>query len=134
MLHRPGHPRVPGLGLRFRRLPYHADWPNGTATFPTLNLISSPVSLSKSGAVTGTYPVARFETDLPRIERPTTAAGSAVTTTPGRLHQPATRRGLLPWFHLLPGNNMDGLPAIRARSQAALKTPARRGGPLGDRL
>jgi len=47
----------------------------GTATFPTPNLISSPVSLSKSGAVTGTYPVARFETDLPWIEEANNGGG-----------------------------------------------------------
>src|SRR5207247_1679744 len=64
-------PVIPGcLGsdADFDGFPYHADWPNGSAAFPTPNLLSSPHSLNRVGFETGTYPTARFETDLPRIE------------------------------------------------------------------
>ena len=64
-------PVIPGcLGSDsdFDGFPCHADWPNGSAAFPAPNLISSPHSLSRSGADTATYPVARFETGPPRIE------------------------------------------------------------------
>jgi hypothetical protein len=71
-------PVIPGcLGsdADFDGFPYHADWPNGSAAFPTPNLLASPHSLNRAGFTPGPYPTARFETDLPRIEEANNGGG-----------------------------------------------------------
>ena len=105
-------PVIPGcLGSDsdFDGFPYHRDWPNGTAAFPTPNLFSSPLSLSKGGgSVTGTYPVARFETDLPRIEEANNGGGLNCDHHTGVGCTNPPPGAFYPWFHLLPVSNLGG--------------------------
>ena len=59
---------IPGAGTEsdFDGYPYHGgDWRNGSEDTPDAEL---PQFASDCGSPAGTYPIARFETDLPRIE------------------------------------------------------------------
>jgi hypothetical protein len=93
-------PLIPGcLGsdADFDGYPYHPDWPNGSADFPTPNYFSSPHTPGGSG----TYPVVRFETDLPRIEEANNGGGLSCNhhTGAGCVNPPPG--AFYPWFHLL---------------------------------
>ena len=85
-----------GSDADFDGYPYHADWPNGSAQFPTPNYLSSPRSQIAPGVnLTAAYPIVRFETDLPRIEEANN--GGTLTCdhhTGAGLHEPAARRVL----------------------------------------
>jgi hypothetical protein len=97
-------PVIPGcLGSDsdFDGFPYHADWPNGSAAFPTPNLISSPHVLNGAGAQVGSYPVARFETDLPRIEEANNGGGLHCNHHTGRGCTNPPPGAFYPWYHLL---------------------------------
>jgi len=97
-----------GSDSDFDGFPYHADWPDGSANFPTPNLISSPHSLNRAGYETGTYPVARFETDLPRIEEANNGGGLNCDHHTGAGCTDPPPGAFYPWFHLLPVNNLAG--------------------------
>ena len=104
-------PVIPGcLGSDsdFDGFPYHADWPNGSAAFPTPNLLSSPHSLNRAGFETGTYPTARFETDLPRIEEANNGGGLECDHHTGAGCTNPPPGAFYPWYHLLPVNNLAG--------------------------
>jgi len=104
-------PVIPGcLGSDsdFDGFPYHADWPNGTSAFPTPNLISSPTSLDRNGFATGTYPTARFETDLPRIEEANNGGGLECDHHTGEGCTNPPPGAFYPWFHLLRVQNLAG--------------------------
>jgi len=97
-------PVVPGcLGSDsdFDGFPYHADWPNGSKNFPSPTFISSPLSLNRFGHATETYPVARFETDLPRIEEANNGGGLACDHHTGAGCTNPPPGAFYPWFHLL---------------------------------
>jgi hypothetical protein len=104
-------PVIPGcLGSDsdFDGFPYHADWPNGSAAFPTPNLLSSPHSLNRVGFETGTYPTARFETDLPRIEEANNGGGLECDHHTGAGCTNPPPGAFYPWYHLLPVSNLAG--------------------------
>ena len=93
-----------GSDSDFDGYPYHkGDWPNGQPNTPTPNYISSP----RTGGF-GIYPIARFETDLPRIEEANnggplncdhhTGAG-CTNPPPGAFY---------PWYHLFKGPSSLG--------------------------
>jgi hypothetical protein len=93
-----------GSDSDFDGYPYHAgDWPDGRPNAPTPNYISSPRA---DGF--GIYPIARFETDLPRIEEANnggplncdhhTGAG-CTNPPPGAFY---------PWYHLFSGPSSLG--------------------------
>ncbi len=90
-----------GSDSDFDGFPYHPDWPNGSAAFPSPNLISSPRVLNSAGAVTGTYPVARFETDLPRIEEANNGGGLSCDHHTGQGCTNPPPGAFYPWFHLM---------------------------------
>jgi hypothetical protein len=90
-----------GSDSDFDGFPYHADWPNGTAAFPTPNYISSPISLDAAGRGTGTYPVTRFETDLPRIEEANNGGGLTCDHHTGVGCTDPPPNAFYPWYHLL---------------------------------
>jgi hypothetical protein len=97
-------PVVPGcLGSDsdFDGFPYHADWPNGSKNFPTPTFISSPLSPNRFGAATEPYPVARFETDLPRIEEANNGGGLACDHHTGQGCTNPPPGAFYPWYHLL---------------------------------
>jgi hypothetical protein len=101
-------PMIPGcLGSDsdFDGYPYHAVWPSGSGTFPTPFFISSPRSTGGEGRG-GTYPIVRFETDLPRIEEANNGGGLACDhhTGQGCTNPPPAPGGanaFYPWYHLL---------------------------------
>jgi hypothetical protein len=97
-----GGPRIPGclmFGIGdsdFDGYSYHPDWPNGSANFPTPLLLSS----AKTGAgFNGTYPIVRFETDLPRIEEPNSGGVCDHHTGVGCTNPPPGA-AFYPWYHL----------------------------------
>ncbi len=93
-----------GSDADFDGYPYHADWPNGSATFPTPNYLSSP----RTPAGNGTYPVVRFETDLPRIEEANNGGGLTCEHHSGKgCTNPPVGAAFYPWYHLLQ-NPADG--------------------------
>jgi hypothetical protein len=94
-------PMIPGcLGTDadFDGYPYHAVWPNGSATFPTPNFVSSP---SSGEGRNSTYPLARFETDLPRIEEANNGGGLACDHHTGAGCTNPPPNAFYPWYHLL---------------------------------
>ncbi len=106
-------PVIPGcLGSDsdFDGFPYHADWPDGSANFPTPNFISSPRSVNSSGAATETYPLTRFETDLPRIEEANNRGPFACDHHTGAGCANPPSGAFYPWYHLLraPGHTLAG--------------------------
>jgi hypothetical protein len=97
-------PVIPGcLGSDsdFDGFPYHADWPNGSRSFPTPNFISSPLSLNDHGRATEPYPVTRFETDLPRIEEANNGGGLTCDHHTGAGCTNPPPGAFYPWYHLL---------------------------------
>jgi hypothetical protein len=93
-------PFIPGcLGSDsdFDGYPYHADWPNGSPDFPTPNFFSSP----RTPAGNGTYPLVRFETDLPRIEEANNLGGLSCNHHTGQDCTNPPPGAFYPWFHLL---------------------------------
>ena len=119
-------PMIPGcLGsdADFDGYPYHADWPNGSSTFPTPFFVSSPRSASRGdegdGGATrgghrdvskragendkrGVYPIVRFETDLPRIEEADNGSGLTCDHHTGaNCTNPPAGAAFYPWYHLL---------------------------------
>ena len=97
-------PLIPGcLGsdVDFDGYPYHADWPNGSARFPTPNYVSSPRTPSGSQSASG-YPLVRFETDLPRIEEANNGSGLNCDQHTGAGCTNPPLGGFYPWYHLLP--------------------------------
>jgi len=97
-----------GSDSDFDGFPYHADWPNGSAAFPTPNFISSPRSLDRAGFGTGTYPIARFETDLPRIEEANNGGGLNCDHHTGAGCTDPPPGAFYPWYHLLPVRDLAG--------------------------
>jgi hypothetical protein len=99
-------PFIPGcLGsdTDFDGYPYHgADWPNGTPRTPTPNYFTSP----RSGG--GTYPIARFETDLPRIEEGNNGGGLDCNHHTGAGCTNPPPGAFYPWFHLFKGPSSLG--------------------------
>jgi hypothetical protein len=92
-------PVIPGcLGsdADFDGYPYHAVWPNGSPNYPTPNYFSSPRSLR--GAI---YPIARFETDLPRIEEANNGGPLACDHHTGAGCTNPPPGAFYPWYHLL---------------------------------
>ena len=90
-----------GSDSDFDGFPYHADWPNGSPRFPTPNFISSPLSLNRAGVPAETYPVTRFETDLPRIEEANNGGGLACDHHTGQGCSNPPPGAFYPWYHLL---------------------------------
>jgi hypothetical protein len=94
-------PMIPGcLGSDsdFDGYPYHAVWPNGSPKYPTPNYLSSP----RSGAGPfGIYPIARFETDLPRIEEANNGGGLSCDHHTGAGCTNPPPHAFYPWYHLL---------------------------------
>jgi hypothetical protein len=94
-------PMIPGcLGSDsdFDGYPYHAVWPNGSRTFPTPNYLSSP----RSGhGFFSAYPIARFETDLPRIEEANNGGGLSCDHHTGAGCTNPPPGAFYPWYHLL---------------------------------
>jgi hypothetical protein len=89
-----------GSDSDFDGVPYHADWPNGSSQFPTPTYVSSPRSgPGKSGGET--YPIARFETDLPRIEEANNGGGLACDHHTGAGCTNPPPGAFYPWYHLL---------------------------------
>jgi type II secretory pathway pseudopilin PulG len=101
-------PLIPGcLGSDsdFDGYPYHAgDWPNGSSKTPTPNYLTSP----RSGGLAGTYPIARFETDLPRIEEGNNGGGLACDHHTGAGCSNPPPGAFYPWFHLFKGPSSLG--------------------------
>lgn len=96
-------PVIPGcLGSDsdFDGFPYHADWPNGSPNFPTPNFFTSPLSLDRGGRFANRYPVARFETDLPRIEEADNEGGLNCDHHTGAGCTNPPPGAFYPWFHL----------------------------------
>jgi hypothetical protein len=90
-----GGPRIPGC-LMFGGFSYHADWPDGSRNFPTPLYLSSP----RTGTdFDGSYPIARFETDLPRIEEPNSGGVCDHHTGVGCTNPPPGA-AFYPWYHL----------------------------------
>jgi hypothetical protein len=94
-------PLLPGcLGSDsdFDGYPYHgADWPNGSANTPTPNYFTSPLSNGAS------YPIARFETDLPRIEEANNGGPLSCDHHTGAGCTNPPPGAFYPWFHLFKG-------------------------------
>jgi hypothetical protein len=92
-------PLLPGcLGSDsdFDGYPYHADWPNGSPLYPTPNYFSSPRTAGH-----GTYPIVRFETDLPRIEEANNGGGLNCEHHTGKgCTNPPRGAEFYPWPHL----------------------------------
>ena len=76
--------------------PYKAVWPDGSSQHPTPNYISSPRSGSGSS-----YPIVRFETDLPRIEQANNLGGLACDRHTGAGCTNPPRGAFYPWYHRL---------------------------------
>ncbi len=93
-------PLIPGCmgsDSDFDGYPYHAgDWPNGSPNTPTPNYISSPRS---DGF--GIYPIARFETDLPRIEEANNGGPLSCDHHTGAGCTNPPPGAFYPWYHLL---------------------------------
>ena len=103
MLHHPADPGCsPGLGTRTSTAirTSAGDWPNGKANTPTPTYISSPKTPSGS-AGEGAYPIARFETDLPRIEEANNGATLACDHHTGAGCTNPPPGAFYPWYHLL---------------------------------
>ena len=98
-------PVIPGcLGSDsdFDGYPYHAVWPNGSKNFPTPNFLSSPHTPAFSGRSGSSYPITRFETDLPRIEEANNGGPLACDHHTGAgCSNPPTGSSFYPWYHLL---------------------------------
>ena len=71
-------------------------WPNGSSKFPTPNYLSSPRT-----AGGGTYPIVRFETDLPRIEEANNGGGLSCNHHTGAGCTNPPPGAFYPWYHLL---------------------------------
>ena len=97
-------PPIPGcLGsdADFDGYPYHAgDWPNGRSSTPTPTYVSSPKTPS-GAAGEGAYSIARFETDLPRIEEANNGATLACDHHTGAGCSNPPPGAFYPWYHLL---------------------------------
>jgi hypothetical protein len=90
---------VAGAGdADFDGRPYQPVWPNGSPNFPTPNYISSP----RTGNGIGTYPIVRFETDLPRIEEANNNGGLTCDHHTGVGCTNPPPGAFYPWYHLLP--------------------------------
>jgi hypothetical protein len=97
-------PVIPGcLGSDsdFDGIPYHATWPDGSRNTPTPNFLTSPLSLDRSGRFANEYPIARFETDLPRIEEADNGGGLTCDHHTGAGCTNPPPGAFYPWFHLL---------------------------------
>ncbi|HEX8861925.1 MAG TPA: hypothetical protein VGC06_23040 [Actinomycetes bacterium] len=79
---------------------YHPDWPNGSPRFPTAEYLSSPRSLGHSGRFNQPYPIARFETDLPRIEEADSGPNTCDHHTGQNCVNPPPGAAFYPWYHL----------------------------------
>jgi hypothetical protein len=92
-----------GSDSDFDGYPYHRDWPNGSPRFPTPNYFSSPRSpIDRATNRTSTYPLVRFETDLPRIEEANNGGPLACDHHTGAgCTNPPAGAAFYPWFHLL---------------------------------
>jgi hypothetical protein len=88
-----------GSDVDFDGFPYHADWPNGSSQFPTPTYVSSP--RSGPGRFGAAYPIARFETDLPRIEEANNGGGLACDHHTGAGCTNPPPGAFYPWYHLL---------------------------------
>jgi hypothetical protein len=78
---------------------YRADWPNGQARFGTPLYMGSPRSATPAGRFTSTYPLVRFETDLPRIEESNSGPNHCNHHTGGGCFNPPPG-AFYPWYHL----------------------------------
>jgi hypothetical protein len=97
-------PVIPGCigsDADFDGYPYHADWPNGSKNFPTPNFLSSPHTPAFAGRSGSSYPTARFETDLPRIEEADNGGGLTCDHHTGAGCTNPPPGAFYPWFHLL---------------------------------
>ncbi len=90
----PTIPGCTGTDTDFDGYPYHKDWPNGSANFPTPFLVNSPKSLdAASGHYVNPYGDIQFETDLPAVE-----STCNVLTGSGCVNPPPGAK-FYPWFH-----------------------------------
>jgi hypothetical protein len=87
---------------------YHPDWPNGSARFPTAEYLSSPRSLGPGGSFNQTYPIARFETDLPRIEEANSGPNTCDHHTGQGCVNPPPGAQFYPWYHLALTRGLSG--------------------------
>jgi hypothetical protein len=115
-------PTIPGclgffaLDLDFDGFSYKPDWPNGTASYPTPLLVSSPESQRPSGAFSAPFKKSQFETDMLVIQF--LAPGSTCNPFAGTgCSLPPPGADFYPWFHLAaPGGTCawtlsnDGIP------------------------
>jgi hypothetical protein len=87
---------------------YHPDWPNGSPNFPTAEYLSSPRSLGSSGRFNQIYPIARFETDLPRIEEADSGPNTCDHHTGQNCVNPPPGAAFYPWYHLALARGLEG--------------------------
>jgi hypothetical protein len=87
---------------------YHPDWPNGSPNFPTAEYLSSPRSLGSSGRFNQIYPIARFETDLPRIEEDDSGPNTCDHHTGQNCVNPPPGAAFYPWYHLALARGLEG--------------------------
>jgi hypothetical protein len=90
-------PTIPGCLSTdddFDGYPYHKDWPNGSASFPSPMLVNSPKSMGPTGGFTQKYGKIQFETDLPAVE------STCNTLTGAGCSNPPPGAKFYPWFHL----------------------------------
>jgi len=105
-------PLVPGCigtDFDFDGYPYHPDWPNGQARFPTPNYVKSPRSLGPDGSFNQRYDTVRFETDLPRIEEANSGGHCDHHTGAGCVNPPPGAE-FYPWYHLASVPGLDSHP------------------------
>jgi hypothetical protein len=96
----PPFPACIGSDGDFDGFPYHAVWPNGSPQFPTPNYVSSPRTGDGRG-LDSIYPIARFETDLPRIEEADLLGGLNCDHHTGAGCTNPPPGAFYPWYHLL---------------------------------
>ena len=97
-------PLVPGCtdtDTDFDGYAYHADWPNGSASFATAAYFSSPRSLGPAGSFDQRFGTFAFETDLPRVEEANTSVLQSCDHHTGQnCTNPPVGASFYPWFHL----------------------------------